>query len=261
LMALLGLPVATLVVWLFETQPWAPLYVWGFLVAFSALMTWLSPRWFLPMFLSFRPLETGPLREAIFELAKRLDFPVHEVSIVDGSRRSTKANAFFAGFGSTRRIALYDTLLETHDTEEILAILAHEIGHNKRRHVPTSLALNWLELAITAALLAWLLHTPAFFAAFGVTGTPTGMGLVLFGILYQPISLLTGLIGLAISRKHEFEADAFAAHAVGSPEPLMRGLRKLARDQLTHPSPHALSVALHHSHPPLAERLAALARG
>lgn len=258
LMALIGLPVAWVVVWFFQTQAWAALYAWLFLAGFSVLMTFLAPRVIMPMFLHFKPMEAGELRDAIFALSQKLDFPVKEVSVVDGSRRSSKGNAFFAGFGKTRRIALYDTLLVSHSTAEIVAILAHEIGHNKCRHVPVHLATGLAEMGVMLALLGWVLKSPGFFAAFGVSGTPVGMGLVLFGILYQPLGLVTGLLGLALSRKHEFEADAFAAKAVGSAQPLIAGLKKLSLDHLAHPQPHPLAVWLHYSHPPLGERLAAL---
>lgn len=256
--AIIGLPVAALIVWFFQTQAWAALYAWLFIAGFTILMTWLAPRVIMPLFLKFQPMEDGELRDAIFELSRKLDFPVKEVSVVDGSRRSTKGNAFFAGFGKTRRIALYDTLLKSHTTEEIVAILAHEIGHNKCRHVPVMLALSLTEMAIMLGLLGWVLKSPDFFAAFGVAGTPVGMGLVLFGMIYKPLGVLTGLLGLAMSRKHEFEADAFAAKAVGGHEPLTEGLKRLSRDHMAHPQPHPLAVLLHYSHPPLIERLRAL---
>lgn len=258
LMAVIGLPVVWVVVWFFSHQPLAPLYAWLFLASFSVLMTFLAPRLLMPLFLKFTPLEAGELREAILDLARKLDFPVSEVSVVDGSRRSAKANAFFAGFGKTRRIALFDTLLQNHTKEEIVAILAHEIGHNKCRHVPLHMALGLVEMGVMLSLLGWVLKSPEFFAAFGVKGTPVGMGLVLFSLLYQPLGVLTGLLGLAVSRRHEFQADAFAKKAVGSAGPLVEGLKKLSRDHLAHPQPHPLAVWLHYSHPPLGERLAAL---
>lgn len=258
LMAVIGLPVAWVIVWFFFYQPLAPLYTWLFLAGFSVLMTFLSPRVLMPIFLKFTPMEDGALREAIFALAQKLDFPVKEVSIVDGSRRSSKANAFFAGFGKTRRIALFDTLLQNHGQEEILAILAHEIGHNKCRHVPIHMVLGFIEMGIMLGILGWVLKSPAFFAAFGVQGTPVGMGLVIFGILYRPLGILTGLLGLAVSRRHEFQADAYAVKAVGGPQPLISGLKKLSHDHLAHPQPHPLTVLLHYSHPPIGERLAAL---
>jgi len=258
LMGIIGLPVGWVIVWFFQTQALAPLYTWLFLAAFSVLMTFLAPRVLMPMFLKFSPMADGPLKDAILALAQKLDFPVKEVSIVDGSRRSSKANAFFAGFGKTRRIALFDTLLQNHTQDEIVAILAHEIGHNKCRHVPVTMMLSLTEMGVMLALLGWVLKSPGFFAAFGVQGTPVGMGLVLFGILYQPLGILTGLVGLAVSRRHEFQADAYAAKAIGSPQPLIDGLKKLSHDHLAHPQPHPLAVWLHYSHPPIGERLAAM---
>ncbi len=260
LMVLIGLPVAWIVAWFFQTQAWAAFYAWIFMASFSVLMTFLAPRVIMPLFLQFKPMAAGELRDAIFALAEKLHFPVKEVSIVDGSRRSSKGNAFFAGFGKTRRIALYDTLLSSHNTEEIVAILAHEIGHNKCRHVPVHLALGLAEMGLMLGLLGWVLQSPGFFAAYGVSGTPIGMGLILFGIMYQSLGLITGLLGLAISRRHEFEADAFAAKAVGSSQPLIDGLKKLSRDHLSHPQPHPLAILLHYSHPPLGERLTALSK-
>jgi len=260
LSALLGLPVAAAVVWLFETQSRAPLLAWFFLAGFSLLLSWLSPRLILPLFLKFRPLADGPLRRELLALAARLEFPVGELSVVDGSRRSSKANAFFTGFGRNRRIALYDTLLEKHTSEEILAVLAHEIGHWRLRHVPRQLAFGLAELGLQLALLGWALQSPGFFAAFGVAGTPAGMGLLLAAVVFRPFTLPIGCLQLALSRRHEFAADAYAAQATGGGGALSDALRRLATDQLVHPQPHPLAVTLHHSHPPLVERLRALAR-
>lgn len=260
LLVCLGLPVLGLLIAFFEHQRLAPLWAWLFIAVFSLLMTFLAPRLIMPLFLKFTPLPDGRLRQAVLDLALQLEFPVGEVSVVDGSRRSSKANAFFAGFGRTRRIALSDTLLEKHTDEELLAVLAHEIGHNKLRHVGKHLTLGLVELGLMMGLLGWMLSEPAFFAAFGVADTPTGMGLVLFGILYRPVGMLTGVAGLAMSRQHEFQADAYAVQAVGSAAPLQQALKKLCVDHFSHPQPHPLTIWLHYSHPPLVERLAALGR-
>ncbi len=258
LLAVLGLPLLALVLWFFETQKWAAAWAWLSVAAFSLLMTWLSPRLIMPLFLRFEPLPAGPLRDAILALAARLHFPVAEVSVVDGSRRSSKANAFFAGFGRHKRIALYDTLVESHGQDELLAVLAHEIGHAKRGHVPKHLVMGLLESALMFAALGFALQSPGLFAAFGVAGQPVGLGLVFFSIIYQPVSLLISLAASALSRRHEFEADAYAREAMGSAVPLVTALQKLSTGHLAHPQPHPLSVRLHHSHPPLAQRLAAL---
>jgi STE24 endopeptidase len=257
LTALLGGPLLALILWFFETQVHAVLYTWLTVAGFSLVMAWLSPRLLMPLFLKFQPLADGPLREALLALAARLKFPVVDVSVVDGSRRSSKANAFLSGFGKNKRIALFDTLIEKHTQAELEAILAHEIGHHKCRHVPQQLVLGLLESGLLFYLLNAALKSPAFFHAFGVAGQPLGLGLVLFSILYQPASLLLGMVSSALSRRHEFQADAFARQACGK-EPLMAGLQKLSLDHLTHPNPHALTVWLHYSHPPIGQRLAAL---
>jgi STE24 endopeptidase len=258
LLATLGLPLLALILWLFETLTWAPFAAWATLALFSLLMTWISPRFIMPLFLHFDPLPAGPLRDAILALSRRLDFPVADVSIVDGSRRSSKANAFFAGFGKSKRIALYDTLIASHSQDELLAVLSHEIGHSKRGHVTRHLTVALIESALLFTGLHFALQSPAFFAAFGIQGTPVGLGLAVFSILYKPFSLLLSLPGMWLSRVHEFEADAFARSAMGSPKPLETALKKLSTDQLAHPSPHPLAVRLHYSHPPLLQRLTAL---
>ncbi|MCB1274936.1 M48 family metallopeptidase [Prosthecobacter sp.] len=257
LTALLGGPLLALVLWFFQTQAHAVLYTWLTVAIFSIVMAWLSPRLLMPLFLKFQPLESGPLRETLLALAARLKFPVVDVSVVDGSRRSSKANAFLSGFGKNKRIALFDTLIEKHSTEELEAILAHEIGHHKCRHVPQQLVLGLLESGLMFYLLHQALQSKAFFQAFGVAGQHLGLGLVLFSIVYQPASLLLGMVTSALSRRHEFQADAFARSACGN-KPLMTGLKKLSLDHLTHPNPHKLTVWLHYSHPPIGQRLAAL---
>jgi STE24 endopeptidase len=257
LSALLGGPLLALVLWFFQTQQLAALYAWLTVAGFSIVMAWVAPRLLMPLFLKFKPLENGALRETLLALAARLKFPVVDVSVVDGSRRSSKANAFLSGFGKNKRIALFDTLIEKHSPAELEAILAHEIGHHKCRHVPKQLVLGLMETGLLFFLLHAALQSPAFFAAFGVIGKPLGLGLVLFSILYSPASLLLGLVSSASSRKHEFEADAFAKSACGS-QPLIEGLKKLSVDHLSHPNPHPLTVWLHYSHPPVGQRLAEL---
>ncbi len=258
LSAAIGLPILWLVIWFFSTQEWAALYAWASVVLIGLVMSWLAPRLIMPLFLKFRPLPDGALRDAILALAKRLAFPVTEVSVVDGSRRSTKANAFFAGFGRNKRIALFDTLLSGHSEDEIVAVLAHEIGHFKRRHVIRQMIAGFAQMGAMFALLHFALRSPSLFHAFGVSSPSAGMGLVLFSIVYRPLSTFLDVLQLSMSRRFEFEADAFAADAVGRSGTLTSALQKLSHDQLSHPSPHPFYVSLHYSHPPLAERLRAL---
>jgi STE24 endopeptidase len=260
LAAALGLPLMALLLWLFESSPLAALWSWLVVTAWGLLMTWLAPRFIMPLFHRFEPMPEGELRQAILALADRLKFPVADISVIDGSRRSTKANAFFAGFGKTRRIALFDTLIQGYSTEEIVAVLAHEIGHAKLSHVPRQILMGLFLSGLMFALLHVGLHDERLFSAFGVGHPSVAMGMVLFMIVYSPWSRMFDPLVSYLSRKHEFEADRFAAQAVGSSVPLATALKKLSHDHLAHLTPHPLYVWLHYSHPPLTERLAALAK-
>ena len=258
LSALLGLPLLALLLWFFEWSPLAALWSWLAVSGFGLLMSWLSPRLFMPWFLKFTPMPEGELRTAILALARKLDFPVADISIVDGSRRSTKANAFFAGFGRTRRIALFDTLVEHHSKDEIVAVLAHEIGHAKLKHVPRQILVGLLMSGLMFALLHFALQDHRLYTAFGVMYPSTAMGFVLFMIAYRPWSTLLDPLVQSLSRTHEFQADRFAREAVGSALPMVTALKKLSRDHLAHLTPHPFYVWLHYSHPPMLERLKAL---
>lgn len=258
LAAVLGTPLLALLLWLFQNVSYAAAYGWLSVTGFSLLMSFLAPRIILPLFYKFKPLEEPALRDAIMKMGQRLHFPVSDISIVDGSSRSTKANAFFTGFGKTKRIALFDTLLNHHTQDEILAVLAHEIGHCKRRHVPKQLILSLGTTAILFALLQLTLHDAGICAAFGVNTPTVAWNLIFFSILYQPISMMLGLLGSWLSRKYEFEADAFAREAMETPEPLASALIKLTKDHLGNPTPHPFYVFLNYSHPTTLQRLAAL---
>jgi STE24 endopeptidase len=258
LAGILGLPLLALLLWLFAHVPLAALYGWLVVNAFTLLLSFVAPRLIMPLYFKIEPLQDASLKAEIVALSQRLGFPVAEVSMVDGSRRSTKANAFFTGFGKTKRIALYDTLLQNHSRQEILAVLAHEIGHNKCRHVPKQLALSLATSGIIFALLHFALHNPRLCAAFGVTHPTIAWGMVFFVILLAPLGTLLGLFSGWLSRKFEFEADAFAKAAMQSSQPLAEALMRLTKDHLGNPTPHPFYVALHYSHPPVLQRLDAL---
>jgi STE24 endopeptidase len=258
--AVLGSMMAAPVLWMFQHAQLAALWAWLFVTAFGLVMTWAAPRWLMPIFLKFTPMEDGDLKRAILALAEKLQFPVRDLYIVDGSRRSAKANAFFTGVGSNRRIALYDTLLEKHEQPEIVSVLAHEIGHAKLGHVPRMFLVAMAQSALLFAALHFALLEPGLFAAFQAGPPQVAMGLVLFSMVWKPFGILLDLMHGQLSRKHEFEADAYAAQAVGSAAPLMTALKRLTRDHLSHLTPHPWFVALHHSHPPVLARLEALAR-
>ena len=191
-------------------------------------------------------------------LAERVGFPLAGVWVIDGSKRSTKANAFFTGFGSRKRIALFDTLLATLAPDEVLAVVAHELGHYKRRHVQWGLAIAVAHAGVLLFVLSLVMEEPALFAAFAIDQPSVHAGFVVFAILMTPIELPLSLAVNALSRRHEYAADRFAVDAIGNGRDLARGLRRLAADTLANLTPHPWYVALHHSHPPVVERVRVL---
>ena len=219
----------------------------------------------MPLFNKFEPMEEGALKEAIYKMAKGCEFPLTEITIMDGSRRSAKSNAFFMGFGKNKKIALYDTLVENHSTEELVAVLAHEIGHFKRKHIIQRIILSLVQFAVLFYLLGQLIDPESsfsrqLFAAFGLSAENISphAGLVFFGILFSPVSRFLGVFLNAWSRKHEFEADAYAAEAQNTPEHLITALKKLSADNLSNLTPHRFRVLLDYSHPPVLARIHAL---
>lgn len=256
--AILGLPLIALLLWVFESYPNAWIYAWLATTAFILIMSYVGPAIIMPLFNKFTPLEDGELKTEVTAMAERCGFPFKEVSIIDGSKRSTRSNAFFAGFGKNKKIALYDTLVAQQTVPELVAVLAHEIGHFKRKHIIQRLVLSVIQMAVLFFLLGKFLKNPALFDAFGVGETSTYLSFVFFLMLFQPIQFVLGIVLSWWSRKHEYEADAYASAAVGGSQDLISALRKLARDNLANLTPHPFHVFLHYSHPPLQERLAAM---
>ena len=254
----IGLPLLALLLWIFQRVPQAWVWAWVATTVFMLALQFVAPRWLMPLYNKFTPLEEGPLRRAILGLAERCAFPLRDVFIIDGSRRSTKGNALFAGFGRNKRIALYDTLVEKHPEPELLAVLAHEIGHFKKRHIVQRLVAAVVQLAVLFLCMGLVLTNAGLAEAFGLERPTLWLGFVFFMILFEPVQLLIGIAGNVWSRRHEFEADAYAASVTGGPEAMMGALKRLARDSLSNLTPHPLYVFLHYSHPPMLERLAAL---
>jgi STE24 endopeptidase len=224
---------------------------------------YLAPTFILPLFNKFEPMEDGELKSRIQEMAKKCEFPLTEIHVMDGSKRSTKSNAFFTGFGKRKKIALFDTLIENHGTDELLGVLAHEIGHFKKKHIIQRMVFSIVQTAVIFFLLGLVTDQSSAFArelfeAFGVTTISTYAGLVFFMLLFSPVSRVLGVIGNLSSRKHEFEADAYAAEAQETPEHLIKGLKKLAADNLSNLTPHPFPVFLDYSHPPMLVRIKAL---
>jgi STE24 endopeptidase len=231
---------------------------WACTVVLSLLLTYLAPTLILPLFFKFSPLPEGALRNELIALCAHQQFPVRELLVIDGSRRSSKANAFFTGFGSNKRIALYDTLIDNHPVPELLAVLAHEIGHFKRKHVIQHFIFGQLNLLLLFFVASFCINRHEIFAAFGVTTPSVYVGLTLFFILARPATVLIGVIANYWSRRHEFEADRFAAEAMGDPNPLIQALKRLSKDSLSNLTPHPLLVALHFTHPSVLARVLAL---
>lgn len=254
----IGAPLLALLLWIFETVPHAWLWGWLLVTVFSLALTYLAPAWLLPLFNRYEPLPDGSLRRSIEEIARKCEFPLAEVSVMDGSRRSTKSNAFFTGIGKTKRIALFDTLIERHSEEELVGVLAHEIGHYKKGHIVTSLLVGVATTGAMFFLLGLMMNNRALFDAFGVKETSVYVSLVLFGIVMSPVNDLLSIAGNWLSRKHEFEADAYAADATGNPAAMASALRKLGRDNLSNLNPHPFYVFLNYTHPPAARRIEAL---
>jgi len=263
LAAVLGLPLAAAVLWIFLHVPHAWLWAWALVTGFQILLTWLAPSLIMPLFNKFTPMPEGDLKNRIEELGARCGFPLDGVFVTDGSKRSTKANAFFTGLGKRKKIALFDTLIDKSSTPELLGVLAHEIGHFRRGHVRQRLAAGVIQTALLFFLLG-LSTAPdgrfsrILFDAFGVQTISPHVGLVLFLILFEPAGRLLGVLLNAWSRRHEYEADAYAAEVTGDAGPLASALKKMTSDHLSHPSPAALRVWLDYSHPPLIQRLRAL---
>jgi STE24 endopeptidase len=208
----------------------------------------------VPLFNKQTPLPEGSLRDKIEEFAGKTGFKLRNIYFIDGSRRSTKSNAYFSGFGKKKRIVLYDTLLKEFSEEEIVAILAHEIGHYKKKHVLVNLLLSVMITGLMLFLFSLVVDNPKLSEALGARETSFHLGLIVFGILYSPLSLVIGLITNIISRENEFAADRFVKENYNS-EILGDALRKLSVKNLTNMMPHPLYVFFHYSHPPLLQRL------
>jgi STE24 endopeptidase len=254
----IGLPLTAGVLALFEyAGSWAWVAAWAGVSAFSLLIQYVAPRWILPLFNTYTPLEEGPLRTAILEYARAAQFPLQQVFVVDGSRRSSKTNAFFTGFGPYRRAALFDTLVAAHPVSEIVAVLAHEVGHFRKRHILQFTALSILHTGWVFFLFSFLMSRPEFFQAFHVQPS-VHAGLALLAIVYAPVDLAIGVATAALSRRNEYEADRFAVRTTGNGGALSKALRTLASHNLSNLTPHPFYVLLNYSHPPLYARLRAI---
>lgn len=255
LMIVLGGSMLALIVWLYEltgTGFW--LYAWGVISAFTIFMNLFYSKLIVPLFNRQTPLEVGSLKLKIEQYAESVGFELQNIFVIDGSKRSTKANAYFSGFGKQKRVTLFDTLIKDLEEDEIVAVLAHEVGHYKHNHIVINLVASVINTGITLYLLSLFINIPEVSMAIGVSQPSFYAGLVGFGMLYSPFSELTGLGLNYISRKFEYEADEFARKTYDG-RPLISSLKKLSKNSLSNLTPHPAYVFVHYSHPPLKDRI------
>ena len=233
---------------------YAWLYAWGAVTAFTLFIQFVAPTWIMPIFNDFEPLEESDLRQKIRDYADKVNFAMEGVYVMDGSKRSSKSNAFFTGFGKNKRIALYDTLIENHTDDELVAVLAHEIGHYKKKHIIKNMAISIAQTGIMFFLLSIFLNSQGLYDAFFMEQVSIYAGLIFFGMLYAPIDMIVSIFMQILSRKYEFEADEFASTTYQK-EPMIEALKKLSKDNLSNLTPHPFYVFLNYSHPPVLQRI------
>jgi len=233
------------------------IYFWVVISCFILFINMFYTSLILPLFNKLTPLADGELKEEIERYSKKVNFPLDNIFVIDGSKRSAKSNAFFSGIGKKKKIVLYDTLIENHSKEELVAVLAHEVGHFKKKHIISGYILSIVQTGFTLFIMSLILFSPAMSRALGGTQLAIHLNLLAFGILYSPISHFIGVFMNMLSRKNEFEADAFAAETYNATE-LQSALKRLSVDNLSNLFPHPAYVFINYSHPPLLERLAAM---
>ncbi len=259
LTAIIGGMIFAGIIWFFlSAGPTAWLYCWAALSAFQIMLMFVAPVLIMPIFNKFEPLEDGELKRSIMDYARKEHFKMQGVFKMDGSKRSTKSNAFFTGFGRFKRIVLFDVLIERHTVQELTAIIAHEMGHYKLKHIIKGIIRSILMAGFIFWLLSLFIGNQGLFEAFRMEHVSIYASLVFFGFLYAPIGMITGIIDKAISRKHEFEADAYAVKSYGHPDAMIMALKKLSVDNLSNLTPHPFMVFLEYSHPPILQRIRAI---
>ena len=255
LTAILGGGILALFIWFYQwAGPKFWIYTWIMVGVVILFINLFYSRLIVPMFNKQTPLNEGSLKNAIEGYAQKVGFELKNIFVIDGSKRSTKANAYFSGFGKEKRITLFDTLIHDLDEEEIVAVLAHEVGHYKRNHIIFNLVLSLALTGFTLYILSLFINHPEISLAIGVTTPSFHAALVGFALLYSPISEITGLAMNYLSRKFEFQADDYAKNTF-SATPLVTSLKKLSKNSLSNLTPHPAYVFVHYSHPPLVERI------
>jgi STE24 endopeptidase len=256
LTAIIGGIIFFAVLWFFgKMGTWAWVYCWCLVTFFQIFLTFIAPVVIMPLFNKFVPLEECELKTTIENYTNSQNFRIKGIFTMDGSRRSSKSNAFFTGFGRFRRIVLYDTLIEKHTTDELASIVAHEMGHYKKKHIVTHLIISIITSGIMFFILSLFLNNRQLFDAFKMEETSIYASLFFFGFLYAPIEMIISVFINMLSRKNEYEADEYAVSTHGKPEAMILSLKKLSVDNLSNLTPHPAKVFLTYSHPPVLERI------
>ncbi len=252
---ILGGGILALIIFIYQkTGQWFWILAWGVMALFSLLISLFYSSLIVPLFNKQTPLPEGELRSAIGNFARDTGFKLSQIYLIDGSKRSAKANAYFTGLGHRKRIVLYDTLLQEMTTPEIVAVLAHEMGHYKKKHLLTGMIAGFLQAGLMLFLFSLVVGSRALSQGLGVDEPTFHTGVVAFGILFSPLSMVTGLLTHYLSRRHEYQADNYAA-SHGQALPLMSALRKLSVQNLSNMTPHPVYVFFNYSHPTLLQRL------
>ncbi len=255
---IIGGGLLALITWIYLlTGSWFWLLALGVVTLFSVFMTMFYSNLIVPLFNKQTPLEEGSLRKKIVAFAESVEFKLDNIYVMDGSKRSSKANAYFTGLGPKKRIVLFDTLIKDLNEEEIVAVLAHEVGHNKKKHVTTGLILSIVQTGITLYLFSLFVGVDSIAVALGGSEASFHLGLIAFGVLYSPISMLLGLGSGMLSRHNEYQADRYAREQYDG-EKLISSLKKLSKNNLSNLTPHPVYVFFHYSHPPLLQRIKAM---
>ncbi|NQY73207.1 MAG: M48 family metallopeptidase [Candidatus Margulisbacteria bacterium] len=260
LLIVIGGPLSAAILWFFEETSLAWMWCWLFMVVVQIVFIYLAPILIMPLFNKFSPLEDAELKQTILDYTQSQEFALKGIFTMDGSKRSKKSNAFFTGLGQSRRIVLFDTLIENHTTQELLGVVAHEMGHYKKKHITKHMIVSVVTLGMTLFIFSIFMNNPLLFEAFKMTNLSIYSSFVFFGLLYAPIEMILGIFSNVMSRKHEYEADAYAVNTTKDPESMIQALKKLSKDNLSNLTPHPLKVFLEYSHPPVMSRINAIRR-
>lgn len=259
--AILGGLILTAILWFFETTgDLAWLYSWFGVLAFTLVVQFLAPVVIMPLFNKFTPLEEGELKDAIYEYAQKEGFKIKGIFTMDGSKRSTKLNAFFTGLGRFRRIVFFDTLVEKLDKDEIITVLGHEMGHYKKKHIVWNILIAVLSTGLLFYILSLFINNRELFDAFKMEELSIYASILFFMFLYSPINTILSILSNMLSRKHEYTADRYAVKSTQNPDAMIRALKKLSVENLSNLTPHPIHVFINYGHPPILQRIQAIRR-